>query len=82
MKHHVIGIDFGTLSARALLLDTVTGEEKASAVMDYPRGVMERAMPDGRALERGSALQDPADFSDVLAPLIGRVLADASLTAI
>jgi len=81
MKHHVIGIDFGTLSARALLLDTATGEEKASAVMDYPRGVMEHAMPDGRALERGSALQDPADFSDVLAPLIGRVLADASLTA-
>ena len=40
-KRYVIGIDFGTLSARAVLVDSTTGRVAASAVADYPHGVIE-----------------------------------------
>ena len=41
MKKYAIGVDYGTLSGRALLIDCATGEELASAVFDYPHGVMD-----------------------------------------
>ena len=49
MAKYSIGLDFGTLSGRALLLNLETGEELASAVCDYPHGVMDREMPWGEA---------------------------------
>lgn len=35
-----LGIDFGTLSARALLLDMDSGIELGTGVCEYPHGVM------------------------------------------
>lgn len=37
MRRYVIGVDYGTDSARAVLLDALTGEEIAVSVMNYPR---------------------------------------------
>ncbi|MDT0649496.1 ribulokinase [Autumnicola edwardsiae] len=37
MSAYVIGLDYGTDSVRAVLLDTESGEELASAVYKYPR---------------------------------------------
>ena len=37
MKTYVIGLDYGTDSVRAILVDTKNGEELAAAVYDYPR---------------------------------------------
>lgn len=71
----VIGIDFGTLSARALLVDAHSGEELASAVSDYRSGVVEQKLPGTQTeLKPKSALQDPADYLDALEAVIRAVL--------
>ena len=45
MPSYTIGIDFGTLSGRALLVDTADGREVATAVFDYPHGVINERLP-------------------------------------
>ncbi len=63
MGKTVIGIDFGTLSARAALYDTEDGRELASSVCEYPHGVIDDSGCLGkRKPEKGTALQDPDDY--------------------
>ena len=67
MAKYIIGVDFGTLSARAILVDAATGEErKNSAVHEYRHAVMETALPDGTPLPVDYALQDPRDYRESL----------------
>ena len=40
-KKYTIGVDYGTQSGRAVLVDITTGEEIATAVKAYPHGVMD-----------------------------------------
>ena len=42
---YAIGVDFGTESGRALLLDLSSGEELAVGVVPYPHGVIDRELP-------------------------------------
>ena len=56
---YAIGIDFGTLSVRGILVDIHTGKEMAVSEFPYPHGVMERNLPTGECLEAGWALQHP-----------------------
>ncbi len=65
MRKLSIGIDYGTLSARGILVDTADGHELAEAVYTYPHGVIEGEYR-GTPLERGWALQDPADYENAL----------------
>ena len=65
-NRYVIGIDFGTLSARALLVDIDSGTEIAESVKDYNHGVMDSSLPDGTSLDHNWALQDPRDYLDCL----------------
>lgn len=71
---YVIGLDFGTESGRALLVDVHTGEELAAAVHEYPHGVIDRALPDGTPLGPDWALQNPDDYLDVLRTAVPEVL--------
>lgn len=42
---YTIGVDFGTLSGRAVLVNVRTGEEIASAVKEYTHAVIDRTLP-------------------------------------
>jgi len=74
MKKYVVGIDFGTLSGRALLVDALTGEELAESVCEYAHAVMDEQLPSGAKLKPKSALQHPADYLDVLRVTVRDVL--------
>lgn len=71
---YTIGIDFGTLSARAVALELETGREAAQAVFAYPHGVMDKTLPDGTVLPPQFALQHPGDYLDALKATVGGVL--------
>jgi L-ribulokinase len=60
---YAIGIDFGTESARAVLVRLNDGSEVASAVYEYGDGVIDEKLPgtDIR-LEPDWALQNPHDY--------------------
>ncbi len=66
MPAYTIGIDYGSLSGRAVLVDVADGREIASAQLDYPHAIMDRQLPDGTKLGSGWALQHPQDYLDVL----------------
>ena len=44
MGRYAIGVDYGSLSGRAVLVNLETGREAASAVYEYPHGVMDEAL--------------------------------------
>ncbi|HIT09434.1 MAG TPA: ribulokinase [Candidatus Merdivicinus faecavium] len=79
MKKYAIGVDYGTLSGRALIINAATGEELASSVYEYPHAVMDRALPDGTPLKNDWALQHPQDYLDVLEHTIPAVLAESGV---
>ena len=74
MAKYTIGIDFGTLSGRAVLVDVSNGATISSAAYDYPHGVMDRSMPDGTVLPKDWAIQHPQDYLDVLDQTIPRLV--------
>ncbi|CAN5217460.1 ribulokinase [soil metagenome] len=66
-ERYVIGVDFGTLSGRAVVVRVSDGAELATATHDYPHGVMDSVLAStGAALPPEWALQDPADYLEVL----------------
>ena len=78
-KQYSIGVDYGSLSARAVLMARDTGAIVASAVYEYPHGIMAEALPDGTPLAADWALQDPADYWDALHVLVPALLQQADV---
>lgn len=74
MAKYTIGIDYGTLSGRAMLVNVETGEELDSAVLDYPHSVMDEKLPNGKKLGIDWALQHPQDYLDVLYTTIPEIM--------
>ena len=81
MSKYAIGLDFGTLSVRALLVDIQTGEEVATSVFEYPHGAMETALPTGEKVPQGGSLQHPRDYVDGLIATISKVLRKTEVSA-
>ena len=72
-----IGVDFGTASARTLLLDLRSGEELALCELAYPHGVIDDMLPEtGERLPLDWALHDPDDYRFVLEAGIQGVLSE------
>lgn len=74
MAKYTIGLDYGTLSGRALIVNAENGEELASSVFDYPHAVMDEQLPSGKRLGKDWALQHPQDYLDVIYNTIPDVL--------
>ncbi len=80
MAKYATGVDYGTLSGRALLVDVKTGEELATAVLDYPHSVMDEKLPSGRKLGNDWALQHPKDYIDVMAYTIPKIIKESGVS--
>ncbi len=81
MKKYVLGLDFGTLSVRAVIVDTLSGEELSESVCAYPHGVMDKLLPDGTPLPPQSATEHPQDYIDCMKKVIADALEGASMSA-
>ncbi len=79
MAKYSIGVDYGTLSGRALIVNNETGEEIACAVYDYPHAVMDTQLPSGKKLGVDWALQHPQDYLDVLYHTVPAILKDSGV---
>jgi len=72
---YVVGIDFGTESGRAVLIDIATGQEVASAVSIYAHGVIDEQLPGTDIiLEPDWAAQDPNDYLVVLQQTLSAIV--------
>lgn len=77
----VVGIDFGTLSGRAVVVRVADGAELGSAVHEYVHGVVEEALPEtGERLPHDWALQVPSDYVDVLRTAVPEALAASGVS--
>lgn len=81
MSRYVIGIDYGTLSGRCVLVDVNSGEEIAESVLNYAHAVMDETLPNGDKLPSSFALQHPEDYLDVLRTTVPDVLSKAGIGA-
>jgi L-ribulokinase len=78
---YAIGVDFGTESGRAVLVEVATGQQVATAVSAYRNGVIDERLPDAPAtrLLPDWALQDPADYLRVFQEAVPAVLSQSGV---
>jgi L-ribulokinase len=80
MSKFALGLDFGTESGRALLVDVANGREVASAVFNYPDRVIDEHLP-GTSIRLGPdwALQNPNDYLAFLQHAVPEALKQAGV---
>ncbi|HEV2123070.1 MAG TPA: ribulokinase [Chloroflexota bacterium] len=80
-QKYAIGVDFGTESGRALLVEVATGRELATSVYPYANGVIDEVLPldAGIPLPPDTALQDPEDYVRTLRHTVPAVLRQAGV---
>ena len=81
---YAIGVDFGSESGRAILVDVADGRQLATAVWPYSNGVIDQRLPlEDRevALPPDWALQDPEDYLRVFRETVPAVLRQAGVDA-
>ncbi|MBF0673200.1 MAG: ribulokinase [Salinibacterium sp.] len=79
-ERYVIGVDFGTLSGRAVVVRVSDGEELGSATLEYPHAVMDTTLAaTGDRLPPEWALQVPSDYVDVIKTAVPQAVAAAGI---
>jgi L-ribulokinase len=79
-NNYVVGVDFGTLSGRAVVVRASDGAELGSAVHEYAHRVIEQSLPGSdRKLGPDWALQSPQDWLDVLRIAVPAAIAAAGV---
>ncbi len=80
MRKYAIGVDFGTESGRAVIVDVANGQELAASVHAYANGVIDEKLPGtGQRLEPDWALQDPNDYIEVFKNAVPAVLRESGV---
>ncbi|MDO4539335.1 MAG: FGGY family carbohydrate kinase, partial [Coriobacteriales bacterium] len=82
MAKYIIGVDYGTLSGRAIAIDAKTGRELPN-VCDYayPHAVMKTELPSGKSLPVDYALQDPQDYLETISHVVPDVMFKNGISA-
>jgi L-ribulokinase len=74
-KKYSIGIDFGTLSGRAVLVDVENGREILSEITTYRDGVIDHFLPGTDIkLPHDWALQNPENYMEVLTTAVPKII--------
>ena len=82
MTKFAIGLDFGTESGRALVVDVATGQVVGSAVHRYADGVIDDHLPGTTIrLEPDTALQNPNDYVQVLCRAVPEAMSQSGVRA-
>ncbi len=81
-EKYTIGVDFGTLSGRAVVVRVSDGAELGSAVHEYEHAVLEQSLPGSeKKLPPDWALQVPDDYRAVLREAVPAAVAEAGIDA-
>jgi L-ribulokinase len=79
-KKYAIGVDYGTQSGRAVLVDLSNGAEVAEHVTPYTHHVIDEKLPvSGIKLEYDWALQHPLDYIEVLELSVPAVMKESGI---
>ncbi len=80
MNRYSIGLDFGTLSCRAVIVNVLNGAVLSSAACGYPHGVMTDRLPGGEPLPDGWALQHPQDYLDTMSSAVKEAVKESGVS--
>jgi len=78
-ERYVVGVDYGTLSGRAVVIRASDGAQLGTDVHPYSHAVLDRSLPDGTPLPPEWALQVPADYVEVLRRAVPGAIRDAGI---
>ncbi len=73
MTTYLIGLDYGSESARGVLIDSETGQQVAHEVHVYRHGIMSQTLPDGSRMPPDFALQNADDYTAAALEILSRL---------
>lgn len=79
-NQYTIGLDYGSLSARGVLVNCESGAIIAEAVMEYPHGIISQKLPAGATLSGEWMLQHPADYIQALEYIVPQLLSTSQVS--
>jgi L-ribulokinase len=81
-QKYSIGLDFGTLAGRAILVNNTNGEEVSEAVFQYRNAIISEYLPNTTIkLATGYALHDPRDYIEAVPTLLKELIDNANINS-